>query len=294
MKQSCWAHCWPAVDIYRSFLGSWWASASRCDSESCPPHTLHTCPPACRSRPPCRSRRAARGEEQRRVSQISLTSTQTEMTPLGKWCHQNTPQANWLSAWWWRMVETHPHKNPPKKNQTKKKWEGSQNTEQLVCNNKKLQCYVRGEHWDEIMSVRVCVEQRWDLFTDCSSNICIAPSKDAFYTIKTHSKVKGGAGIGSERTAESPTAGGTCLLQNDGHSAGVQNYMGCWGGFVLCGGRWESGCTCLKLSVLLVVIVLLLLLLMMMMSLSHWGKWKSELVWLLKWLNKGTFKTNEG
>ena len=35
-----------------------------------------------------------------------------------------------------------------------------------------------------------------------------------------------GADVGSERTAEG-TAGGTCLLQNDGHYAGVQKYMGC-------------------------------------------------------------------
>lgn len=52
---------------YRSFWASWWVSASQCDSGSCLPRTLHICPPVCRSRPPCRSRRAVtqgRGDSQ--------------------------------------------------------------------------------------------------------------------------------------------------------------------------------------------------------------------------------------
>lgn len=62
--------CWKlrnTVHNYRSFWASWWVSASQCDSGSCLPRTLHICPPVCRSRPPCRSRRAVtegRGDSQ--------------------------------------------------------------------------------------------------------------------------------------------------------------------------------------------------------------------------------------
>lgn len=65
LKQSCWLQHWPVVDSYHSFWASWWASASRCDSGSCPPHTLHICPLVCKSRPPCRSLHAVRGKGQR-------------------------------------------------------------------------------------------------------------------------------------------------------------------------------------------------------------------------------------
>ena len=61
-----------------------------------------------------------------------------------------------------------------------------------------------------------------------------------------------------------------------------KKYMGCWGGFVLCGGGRGLGCTYLTFTLVLLVLMLLL---------SSWGKWNSDFVCFLKWLNKETFKT---
>lgn len=48
------------ADNYHSFWASSLESASRCDSGSYRPRTLHICPPVCKSRPLCRSPRAVR------------------------------------------------------------------------------------------------------------------------------------------------------------------------------------------------------------------------------------------
>lgn len=118
--------------------------------ELSPSHTPHlsSClyEPTSLSQPTC----CEGGEkERRRVSQISLTSTQTEMTPLGKLCHQNTPQANWLGAWWWCLLETHP-------DQKKQNGRAVKTPSSWSATTKKPFSYVPGEHGDEIMSACVC------------------------------------------------------------------------------------------------------------------------------------------
>ena len=57
-----------------------------------------------------------------------------------------------------------------------------------------------------------------------------------------------GASVGSEGTVEGPTVGGTCLLSDDGHSAGPHKYLGYWGAYVLHEGGQGARDTFLKHS----------------------------------------------
>lgn len=131
LKQSCWFKPWPLriADNYLSFWASWWVSASRCDSGSCPPHTLHICPLFCKSRPPCRSLHAVRGGKAKTVNQIRATAARDFYADWEYSAGKMMPWGNAARMWFrglrWCILETHTRHNR----------KCSQGTERLAWNN---------------------------------------------------------------------------------------------------------------------------------------------------------------
>lgn len=134
LKQSCWAQHWPVhvVDNYRSFWAFWWASVSRCDSESYPPHTLRICHPVCKSRPPCRSLHAVWGGKSKVDQMREKTAALDFYTDRDYSTGKMMPWENIAFIWFWSLMmmmhigNTHRHNRSVAKTQnssptTKKK-----------------------------------------------------------------------------------------------------------------------------------------------------------------------------
>lgn len=148
-------------DNHRSFWASWWVWASRCDSESCPPHKLHICPPACKSRPPCRSLHAVcvwcvgerewEREKDGTVNRVNPMPRPDNDTILGKSWHEKKLQT---SVFFLSLMMKHVGSVPRHSRNVAK----TQSSCPAVI---KLNFYVQGEYWDQIVSLWFCVWQRF-------------------------------------------------------------------------------------------------------------------------------------